>query len=394
MDINDPLLCSSGAHGRSTPLGWSEPAELLEEDEDEEGLDFDAEPRDIAARIESCASWMSHEIGRGALPEILIPTGPPTTQGSQTVSPTTTLSLLGRHAESADRFARLWAVLEASHELLCSSNCATQRSIYYRLKPHGCIFRSQAHLAEAIQDTVRLLRVPRSSLGITCCSKGLVGGHLLLHDATAGITTDCSVSPSGIPIPGDIATISALSYSTSASVILIVEKDSIFQQILKDSNFMASGEAIVVTGKGVPDVATRAFVARLHAACPTLRILGLVDWNPSGIVILMIYRFGSHKMTESIRYALPRLRWLGARAEMLRDVSGDAFHELGHRDVTLVKNLKNRLALLAPSWLDQLRQMEDLNLKADLEAIYTGLTDGAAGFGALLANRIDAQDWI
>jgi len=48
------------------------------------------------------------------------------------------------------------------------------------------IFRSPRDVGEAIQDAVSMLQVPRSALGITASSKGLVGGRLVIHDRQAG----------------------------------------------------------------------------------------------------------------------------------------------------------------------------------------------------------------
>ncbi len=52
----------------------------------------------------------------------------------------------------------------------------------------------------------------------------------------------------------------------------------------------------MVTAKGVPDVATRAFACRLARAFPSLLPVGLVDYNPAGVVILMTYKYGSDRM--------------------------------------------------------------------------------------------------
>lgn len=41
---------------------------------------------------------------------------------------------------------------------------------------------------------------------------------------------------------------------------------------------------VMVTAKGMPDLATRAFCAALQARFPTLTPVGLVDYNPSGAV--------------------------------------------------------------------------------------------------------------
>ena len=45
-------------------------------------------------------------------------------------------------------------------------------------------------------------------------------------------------------------------------------------------------------------------LACLHSAFPVLPVVGLVDWNPSGVAILAIYKMGSTRMgLESTRQA-------------------------------------------------------------------------------------------
>jgi DNA topoisomerase VI subunit A len=104
-----------------------------------------------------------------------------------------------------------------------------------------------------------MLQVPRSALGITASSKGLVAGRLLVHDQRAGgrrqgclldfqplrykhgclttgalcagITVDCAALGScGVPIPGDIThVLRDLAFQSDAQLMLVVEKDAVFQ---------------------------------------------------------------------------------------------------------------------------------------------------------------------
>lgn len=355
-----------------------------------EELDFDLAPSQVVDRIEACAAWMAHQIIQGIVPEIAIPAA-----YSSPTAQSLTLSLVGRHAESAERFARLWAILDACHELLSSSAVATQRDLHYRLKPRGSTFRTQAHFSQALQDAVRLLRVPRSSLGVNCSSKGLVSGHLMIRDTATGAVTDCSTAPGGVAISGDITVVSRLEFSTTASICVVIEKDTVFQNLAVDGALMGTGQVIVVTGKGVPDVATRAFLSALCCAHPHLVCVGLVDWNPAGVGILSMYRFGSRRMAESARYVLPALKWLGARSGMLGAAAGDAFHELGPRDSALIPGLRSTLAQDASAWVRELDAMQSAGVKADIEALYTcSSCGGAAGLGRLLAEHIARCDWV
>ena len=45
--------------------------------------------------------------------------------------------------------------------------------------------------------------------------------------------------------------------------------------------------------------------------------------------ILCVYRWGSSRMTESALHALPGIKWLGARAEMLELCDGRGFQVSG-----------------------------------------------------------------
>lgn len=48
------------------------------------------------------------------------------------------------------------------------------------------VFRSPRDVGEAVQDAISLLQVPRSGLGITASSKGLVAGRLVIHNQRSG----------------------------------------------------------------------------------------------------------------------------------------------------------------------------------------------------------------
>lgn len=89
------------------------------------------------------------------------------------------------------------------------------------------------------------------------------------------------VGPAGRVLPGSAATARALARSaiTTASHLVIVEKDAVFERLVEDAVWArVAGGCILVTGRGVPDLATRAFAAALAASCPTITTFtGLVD---------------------------------------------------------------------------------------------------------------------
>ena len=65
-------------------------------------------------------------------------------------------------------------------------------------------------------------------------------------------------------------------YRSDASVIIVIEKDAIFQRLSQD-RFFDSVSCILVTAKGMPDLATRVFLHTLCAAFPSLPVLGELD---------------------------------------------------------------------------------------------------------------------
>ncbi|KAL4426524.1 hypothetical protein ABPG77_008382 [Micractinium sp. CCAP 211/92] len=362
-------------------------------------LELDAEPEEVVRRIQSAALWFISQLAEGVLPDIELVSrtasnraltaagGDEGAEGNgeegagsrggprhfvlRLQQGTQCRSLVGRHPESAEQVARLWVLLGAVHAMLLSGEQATQRELWYRFKTLE-VFRSPRDVNEAIQDAVSMLQVPRSALAITASSKGLVGGRLVIHNRRSGTETDCSLAASGVAVPGDVAAIlQDLAFQTDAQLILVVEKDAVFQRLLQQK-FFDRVPSIICTGKGMPDLATRAYLSSLSLAFPHLPVVGLVDWNPAGVSILSIYRFGSHRMgLESPHYALPALGWLGAHSSQLRRADADAFQELSARDRSQAASLAATLEQACPCWAEELRQMLASGAKAELEALDT-----------------------
>ena len=59
------------------------------------------------------------------------------------------------------------------------------------------------------------------------------------------------------------------------------QSDGIFNRLCND-RFWQIIPCVLVTGKGFPDLATRAFVRKLSDLLK-LPVLGLADWNPFGL---------------------------------------------------------------------------------------------------------------
>jgi meiotic recombination protein SPO11 len=352
----------------------------------------DLGPSEVLGRIEQCASWFVQQFADGKLPQFYIPC--PHDEKKSHV-----LSLVGSQGDSADRLARLCAVLELCHETLSNNKTITQRSMYYRLRATASeVFSSTRHLQDAIRNASLLLQISRRCLGITCSSKGLVAGPLLLvvsensdgeqkeqyeESDTSTHHSNSEKNAMVYPIPGDLAEVESMSFhlrmpSSSVLAILVVEKDAVFQGLLKEDAQLTSN-VIIVTAKGMPDLATRAFLHKLHTQYPEIPVLGLVDWNPAGVNILYIYKYGSeNNQPESCKYGLTSLKWLGLRTDMIRNVSGEVLQSITNRDAGLIRSLKARLSTkqgvtgstASLGWVSELEEMETSGVKADIEAFY------------------------
>lgn len=126
-----------------------------------------------------------------------------------------------------------------------------------------------------------------------------------------GDMIDCYTHAGAVLLPQEHNAIKHL--ETNASFVLIVEKDTIFSKLISQRIFETIGKDIIlITAKGYPDLCTRHIVQRLSVE-HKLPIYALFDADPFGIEILLIYQFGSRKMSYDIsKYLIcPNIQWLG-----------------------------------------------------------------------------------
>ena len=129
----------------------------------------------------------------------------------------------------------------------------------------------------------------RGRLQIFATSKGLVAGNLKFTNSEE-IQVDCSLSAQGETIPNDVDAM--VNIITEATLVIVVEKDAIFQKLI-DEEFLKHlpYPAILITGKGFPDLNTRKLLRKLSfEIIPQATFLCLVDGNPYGMEIMSGYK--------------------------------------------------------------------------------------------------------
>ncbi|XP_043264897.1 meiotic recombination protein SPO11 [Colletes gigas] len=185
-----------------------------------------------------------------------------------------------------DKFALMMTVMAAAHRLLITNTTVTRRSLYYDLKNENTLNLApeQRCVDQAVNHVANLLNCAPWELNLVPTLKGLAAGELQLM-LTDNRVVDCKV-PGGALIP--LMASNVVSVRTRAKMVLVVEKDAVFQKLLEDDcpSFL---KCILVTGKGYPDVATRMLV-KLLSEKMELPVYAIVDADPFGVDIMCVYR--------------------------------------------------------------------------------------------------------
>ncbi|XP_070570118.1 meiotic recombination protein SPO11-like [Ptychodera flava] len=290
---------------------------------------------------------------------------------------------------SVKKFGMTLQVIAMCYKLVQGNTFSTKRDMYYY---DTKLFGSQSVLDDIIDNISCMIQVPRESLHILAASKGWVAGDLHYKEGESNLV-DCSVTKTGIAIPANINTISDI--TSSAKMVLIVEKDAIFQKLLDEKLFEKIPECIMVTGRGFPDVSTRRMVKKLWD-CLQIPILALVDADPHGMAILSVYKYGSRGLSfDTEQLAVPMIRWLGVLPSDIErfHIRQDSLIPLSTADLNKAREIMQRPFYTAqPMWMKEMQVMLSTNCKAEIEA----LTSISRSFltDVYIPSKIADQGWI
>jgi meiotic recombination protein SPO11 len=181
--------------------------------------------------------------------------------------------------------------------------------------------------------------------------------------------------------------------------VLVVEKEALFARLLDDRTFFARVPCVLVTGCGMPDLATRALV---HAAATALRlpVLVLVDSNPWGLQILLAYARGS--AADGRRWAVPAAAWLGLCKE---DIARYGLGRGGVAQAATAADIRKARAMLTDAWVadddsplaaalrcELAAFAEDGAEKMELEGLYARGIDFVSA--TYLPDKLARRDWV
>jgi meiotic recombination protein SPO11 len=284
-------------------------------------------------------------------------------------------------------------LLSICHALLASGQTCTVREVYYRCKrADGALssveaFAHEAQCARAFELSCGLTRLTRCSLGVCGSDKGSFAGALEWR-TRADEEWKCLSDGEHAAVPSVHAELQvrfAAARNRRARALLVVEKHTVFHRIAA-SELMQVLPCVVVTGRGFPDVATRRFV-RIVADALNVPVLGLCDYNPFGLSILMTYAHGSLNMAESYHYvrcgaspahaltcmqAVPQLRPVGLFWQDLAHIGlpEDVFQHFGEADERCAQALLNSPVMaLRPDLSQELATMVRERRKLEIDAL-------------------------
>ncbi|KOC62684.1 Meiotic recombination protein SPO11 [Habropoda laboriosa] len=385
----------------------SQPADVEEKKIDIPVVDNTESRTQLVARIESITFSIIQQICSGRLPKISYSSSQNyASTGTQTTEEINFESQFPEDSEQIteeseqherksvisfarkrgkDKFALMITVMAAAHRLLITNSSITRRSLYYDLKKEKTsnLVPEQRNLDQAVNHVANLLNCAPWELNLLPTSKGLVAGELILTLNDNRII-DCKV-PGGALIP--MISSNVISVRARAKMVLIVEKDAVFQKLL-ENDCTTSLNSIIVTGKGYPDVATRMLVKLLSEKLE-LPLYAIVDADPFGVDIMCVYRFGSATLSrERESLACPSVRWLGIHpSELLA---------LGVNTVPLTEfDLSKLLALECRPYMRDafLRELRVLRTgKAEIESVSSFLGKFLAA--TYLPCKIKGDDYV
>lgn len=290
-----------------------------------------------------------------------------------------------------NKLQKVVMVLDVILKLLISSCRTTKRDIFYQ---HFCDFSSQRELDSLVGVIVAMVQVPRLLLGVVATSKGLVVGDLSYVN-NEDVMVDCRLAVGGDSVPQDVMEMKDI--VTSARFVLVVEKDAVFQRLLEEGVMGGHLPSMVmITGKGVPDLATRQLVYML-ATKLLLPVMIMTDCDPYGVDICMMYKYGSLAMAWAAEpLAVPSSVWLGLLPSDISRLSimSSSMKLHSTQDYKKMVDLNNRQYVRENRKLcDELEILWELGRKAEIQQM---VEDRAAGFLAqeFLPTKIAECGWV
>jgi DNA topoisomerase VI subunit A len=273
-------------------------------------------------------------------------------------------------------FAQYLVMANAIRRLLDEEMESTIRGMYYATlstvgdeKNKQKFWNTQENSDDAIKALELLTGVPREEFSVTSKPKGMISGPITLR--VGGDTIDCNLGSRATSqlIPTNISDVEII--NVKANCVMVVEKDTVLNNIRK-SGFIQKYNAILMTGSGEPDRATRMMVRTLNEKWKKPVVI-FADADPWGLGIALRYKIGSESLSyDSDRLVTPNAKVLGM---MFSDIYEYNIPEVARltasdEDINRANDMKKK------PWLQEKQWQRELNLflkhkeKCELDAFF------------------------
>ena len=273
-------------------------------------------------------------------------------------------------------FSQYLVMANAVRKLLDEEMESTIRGMYYATlstvgddKIKQKFWNSQENSDDAIKAVELLTGVPREEFSVTSKPKGMISGPITLR--VGGDIIDCNLGSRATSqlIPTNIRDVEII--DVKANFIMVVEKDTVLNNIRK-SGFIQKYDAILLTGSGEPDRATRMMVKTLNEVWKKPVVI-FADADPWGLGIALRYKIGSESLSyDSDRLVTPDAKVLGM---MFSDIYEYNIPEVARlsasdEDLSRANDMKKKPWLSDKQWQKELSLFLQRKEKCELDAFF------------------------
>jgi DNA topoisomerase-6 subunit A len=273
-------------------------------------------------------------------------------------------------------FSQYLVMANAVRKLLDEEMESTIRGMYYATlstvgddKIKQRFWNSQENSDDAIKAVELLTGIPREEFSVTSKPKGMISGPITLR--VGGDVIDCNLGSRATSqlIPTNIRDVEII--DVKASFIMVVEKDTVLNNIRK-SGFIQKYDAILLTGSGEPDRATRMMVKTLNEVWKKPVVI-FADADPWGLGIALRYKIGSESLSyDSDRLVTPDAKVLGM---MFSDIYEYNIPEVARlsaseEDLSRASDMKKKPWLNDKKWQKELTLFLQRKEKCELDAFF------------------------
>ena len=273
-------------------------------------------------------------------------------------------------------FAQYLVMANAIRRLLDEEMESTIRGMYYATlstvgdeKNKQKFWNSQENSDDAIKALELLTGVPREEFSVTSKPKGMISGPITLR--VGGDIIDCNLGSRATSqlIPTNIRDVEIV--NVKANFVMVVEKDTVLNNIRK-SGFIQKYNAILMTGSGEPDRATRMMVRTLNEEWKKPVVI-FADADPWGLGIALRYKIGSESLSyDSDRLVTPNAKVLGMMFSDIYDYNIPEVARLtaSDEDMNRANDMKKKPWLQDKQWQRELNLFLKRKEKCELDAFF------------------------